>query len=168
MTSLLSDADRKRILDSLTSEDLQILQEAFTVYDKNNDGTITTKELSTVMRSLGQNPTDAEVQDIINEVDVDGSGSMEFPEFCVMMVKKMAESDTENEVSEAYRVFDKEREGFITRAELRMIFAALPERLSTEEIEEMLEAADEDGSGRFEYDEFKTMLGTGANRRKLF
>ena len=72
MTTLLSDADRKRIQDSLTSEDLQILQEAFTVYDKNNDGTITTKELSTVMRSLGQNPTDAEVQDIINEVDVDG------------------------------------------------------------------------------------------------
>ena len=72
MTTLLSDAERKRILDSLTSEDLQILQEAFTVYDKNNDGTITTKELSTVMRSLGQNPTDAEVQDIINEVDVDG------------------------------------------------------------------------------------------------
>ena len=63
MTTLLSDADRKRILDSLTGEDLHILQEAFTVYDKNNDGTITTKELSTVMRSLGQNPTDAEVQD---------------------------------------------------------------------------------------------------------
>ena len=82
---------------------------------------------------------------MINEVDVDGSGSMEFPEFCVMMVKKMAESDTENEVREAYRVFDKEREGFITRAELKMIFAALPERLSNEEIEEMLEAADEDG-----------------------
>ena len=41
------------------------------------------KELSTVMRSLGQNPTDAEVQDMINEVDVDGSGAIEFPEFCV-------------------------------------------------------------------------------------
>ena len=40
------------------------------------------KELSTVMRSLGQNPTDAEVQDMINEVDVDGSGAIEFPEFC--------------------------------------------------------------------------------------
>ena len=61
------------------------------------------------------------------------------------MVKKMAESDTENEVREAYRVFDKEREGFITRSELRMIFAALPEKLTEEEIEEMLEAADEDG-----------------------
>ena len=60
------------------------------------------------MRSLGQNPTDAEVQDMINEVDVDGNGSMEFPEFCLMMVKKMSESDTENEVREAYRVFYKE------------------------------------------------------------
>ena len=105
------------------------------------------KELSTVMRSLGQNPTDAEVQDIINEVDVDGSGSMEFPEFCIMMVKKMAETDTENEVQEAYRVFDKDRDGFITRQELRMIFAALPERLRPEEIEEMLDAADDDGDG---------------------
>ena len=37
------------------------------------------------MRSLGQNPTDAEVQDMINEVDVDGSGAIEFPEFCVRL-----------------------------------------------------------------------------------
>ena len=85
-----------------------------------------------VMRSLGQNPTEAELQDMINEVDVDGSGDMEFPEFCVMMVKKMQETDTENEVREAYRVFDKDRDGFISASELRMIFAALPERLSAE------------------------------------
>ena len=98
-----------------------------------------------------------QVQDMINEVDADGSGAVEFPEFCVMMVKKMQESDTENEVNvhdceddkndddnddnnddnnedenyddndanddtqvrEAYRVFDKERVGHITAAELR-------------------------------------------------
>lgn len=157
-----AESDRKRILDSLTPEDLTIFKEAFTVYDKNNDGTITTKvlaasitqswystihlqELSTVMRSLGQNPTDAEVQDMINEVDVDGSGSMDFSEFCVMMVKKMSESDTENEIQEAYRVFDKEKDGAILRSELKMIFAALPEKLTEEEIEEMLEAADTNG-----------------------
>lgn len=38
------------------------------------DGTITTKEFGTVMRSLGQNPTEAELQDMINEVDADGEG----------------------------------------------------------------------------------------------
>ena len=48
------------------------------------------QELSTVMRSLGQNPTDAEVQDMINEVDVDGSGAIEFPEFCVSPTDFMA------------------------------------------------------------------------------
>jgi Ca2+-binding EF-hand superfamily protein len=52
-------------------------------------GTITTKELGTVMRSLGQNPTEAELQDMVNEVDVDGSGSIEFMEFLQLMAKKM-------------------------------------------------------------------------------
>ena len=94
---------------------------------------------------------------MINEVDADGSGAVEFPEFCVMMVKKMQESDTENEVGivsgdchsdalgdceqffwrcnivwfgeftwlfqvqEAYRVFDKDRAGYITASELRWV-----------------------------------------------
>ena len=52
-------------------------------------GTITTKELGTVMRSLGQNPTEAELQDMINEVDADGNGTIDFPEFLNLMARKM-------------------------------------------------------------------------------
>jgi Ca2+-binding EF-hand superfamily protein len=55
-------------------------------------GTITTKELGTVMRSLGQNPTEAELQDMINEVDQDGNGTIDFQEFIGLMARKMKAS----------------------------------------------------------------------------
>lgn len=61
-------------------------------------------ELGTVMRSLGQNPTEGELQDMINEVDIDGNGTIEFTEFLGMMARKMKESDGEEELREAFRV----------------------------------------------------------------
>lgn len=63
--------------DQLTEEQIAEFKEAFSLFDKDGDGTITTKELGTVMRSLGQNPTEAELQDMINEVDADGKFSKE-------------------------------------------------------------------------------------------
>ena len=45
-------------------------------------GQITTKELGTVMRSLGQNPSESELQDMINEVDADNNGTIDFPGTC--------------------------------------------------------------------------------------
>jgi Ca2+-binding EF-hand superfamily protein len=47
-------------------------REAFSLFDKDGDGDITTKELGTVMRSLGQNPSESELQEMIKEVDADG------------------------------------------------------------------------------------------------
>uniref|UniRef100_A0A8C6FU98 EF-hand domain-containing protein n=1 Tax=Moschus moschiferus TaxID=68415 RepID=A0A8C6FU98_MOSMO len=55
--------------DQLTEEQIAEFKEAFSLFDKDGDGTLTTKELGTVMRPLGQNPTEAELQDTINEVD---------------------------------------------------------------------------------------------------
>jgi len=52
------------------------MRETFVYFDKDKDGYISSKELGLVMRSLGQNPTDAEIRDIINEVDADGRSTL--------------------------------------------------------------------------------------------
>jgi len=139
--------------DQLTEEQIAEFKEAFSLFDKDGDGTITTKELGTVMRSLGQNPTEAELADMINEVDADGNGTIDFPEFLTMMARKMKDTDSEEEILEAFKVFDKDGNGFISAAELRHIMTNLGEKLTDEEVDEMLREADIDGDGQINYEE---------------
>ncbi|KAI9625338.1 hypothetical protein H4Q26_016361 [Puccinia striiformis f. sp. tritici PST-130] len=184
--------------DQLTEEQISEFKEAFSLFDKDGDGTITTKELGTVMRSLGQNPTEAELGDMINEVDADGNGTIDFPEFLTMMARKMKDTDSEEEIREAFKVFDKDGNGFISAAELRHVMTnlgeycdntshfrlevvsiihrsslyrslsemtsvnsvsgLLGEKLSDQEVEEMIREADVDGDGQFNYEEFVRMM----------
>ena len=62
---------------------------------KDGSGTISTKELLGVMRSMGQNPTEDELLNLVMEVDIDGNGTIEFEEFLNMMKKKANETDEE-------------------------------------------------------------------------
>ncbi|XP_035669404.1 calmodulin-A isoform X2 [Branchiostoma floridae] len=146
------------LADQLTEEQIAEFKEAFSLFDKDGDGTITTKELGTVMRSLGQNPTEAELQDMINEVDADGNGTIDFPEFLTMMARKMKDTDSEEEIREAFRVFDKDGNGFISAAELRHVMTNLGEKLTDEEVDEMIREADIDGDGQVNYEEFVIMM----------
>nr|CAB3459269.1 unnamed protein product [Digitaria exilis] len=118
-------------------------------------------ELGTVMGSLGQSPTEEELQEMVNEVDADGSGAIDFEEFLTLLARQMREANgaDEDELREAFRVFDQDQNGFISRDELRHVLQNLGERLSDEELAEMLREADADGDGQINYNEFaKVML----------
>ena len=69
--------------------------------------------VSICVRSLEQNRTDAELQDMINEVDADGNGTLDFPEFLSLMARKMKDADTDVELIEASKVFDRDGNSFI-------------------------------------------------------
>jgi len=142
----------------LSDEEIAEFKEAFSLFDKDGDNTITTKELGTVMRSLGQEPTEGELNDMINEVDANGNGTIDFEEFLEMMARKMKETDTAEEIRQAFRVFDKDGNGFISSAELRHVMTNLGERLTDEEVEEMIREADCDGDGQINYEEFVYMM----------
>ncbi|XP_038990297.1 calmodulin-like isoform X2 [Phoenix dactylifera] len=115
----------------LTEEQIAEFKALFGLFDKDGDGCITTKELSIVMRSLGQNPTEAELQDMINEVDADQNGAIDFPEFLNLMACKM---------------------------KLRNVLTNLGEKLTDEEANEMIREADIDGDGQVNYEEFVIMM----------
>jgi calmodulin len=110
------------------------------------------------MRSLGQNPTEAELQDMINEIDAMGNRTIDFPEFLTVMARKMKDTDKPDDIKDAFKVFDKERNGFISSAELKNIMTQLGEKFSEEEVDEMLREADVDGDGQINYDEFVDMM----------
>ena len=73
--------------EEVDKEEEEIL-EAFHAFDKNGNGTIATEDFGTVLRSLGQNPTEEELEDMINKMDTDRTGTVNFQEFFTMMYKK--------------------------------------------------------------------------------
>lgn len=100
----------------------------------NSDGSISVAELGTVMRNMGQNPTDVELQQMISEVDADGNGLIDFAEFVTLMARKMNNADKDAEIREAFSVFDKDGSGKISSDELRQIMKSLGEDLTEDEV----------------------------------
>merc|ERR1712137_222973 len=98
------------------------------------------------------------LQDMINEVDADGNGTIDFPEFLSLLARKMKDVDTEEELVEAFKVFDKDGNGYISAAELRHVMTNLGEKLTDEEVDDMIREADVDGDGQINYDEFVKMM----------
>lgn len=104
------------------------------------------------------------------QVDADGNNSIDFAEFMTLMARKMHDTDSEEEIREAFKVFDKNNDGHISAAELKHVMsefacpsgtdcpANLGEKLSDDEITQMIREADKDGDGMIDYNEFVTMM----------
>uniref|UniRef100_A0A8C5LDC5 EF-hand calcium-binding domain-containing protein 11 n=1 Tax=Jaculus jaculus TaxID=51337 RepID=A0A8C5LDC5_JACJA len=129
--------------DQLTEGQIAEFKEAFSLFANDGNGTIATEGFGTVMRSLGQNAPEAELQDMINKVGAGGNGTIDFLEFLTMM---------------AFRVFDKDGNGYVSAAELRHVMTNLGGRLIDEEVDEVIREADSDGDGQVNYGEFVQMM----------
>lgn len=132
---------------------------AFGIFDKNGDGKISIGELLRIMRDLMQDPTERELKEMIAEVDDNNTGTIEFPEFCTQMKRKYKDPDqVKDELIQAFKVFDKDQNNFISAEELSNVMKTIGEPLSPKEVQEMMDSADVDGDGKINYEEFAAIM----------
>ncbi|XP_070538756.1 calmodulin-like [Ptychodera flava] len=132
----------------LSEAQVAYLREKFSAVDKDGNGRATSTELGTYLKSLGHNATEKEVQDMINSLDTDGSGTVEFSEFLTAAVKRY---------QNAFSALDKDGNGFITSSELGQAMKGLGIQKTDQEIEEMIKGADVDKDGQIKFEEFVSM-----------
>ena len=112
------------------------------VRNEDSSGTISTLELLHVLRAMGQNPSEEELNGIVMEIDIDGSGTIDFDEFVALMKDKALEVDVDSDIREAFRMFDRNKDGYIDMAELSKMFAVVGGLFSRDEMEEFMSEAD--------------------------
>lgn len=132
-----------------------MLKKAFDAFDQEKQGYIDAAMVGTILGMLGHQLDQGMLDEIIAEVDVDGSGQIEFEEFATLAARFLVEEDAEamqQELKEAFRLYDKEGNGYITTDVLREILRELDDKITADDLDSMIEEIDSDGSGTVDFD----------------
>merc|ERR1712107_57375 len=122
----------------LETDEIKCLKTCFDLFDSKKQDFLSADDLDEILRAMGFRPSKEELMDILAEIDEDGSGEIEF-EFCQLCAKFLVEDpdiDTmKRELKDAFRIYDKNGEGFITMDTLRALIAELLAPLTDEELD---------------------------------
>jgi len=134
-------------------ESCGMLQRAFKIFSGGDDF-IETKDMGKVLKRMGQNVSDQELQGFINEVDKDKSGHIGFPEFVKFMAPRLKPDHNNEELKEAFQAIDQDGSGCINSDELLLMLWGIGQRVNEEELVNAIKKADKDGSKSVNFAEF--------------
>ncbi|XP_055545841.1 troponin C isoform X3 [Wyeomyia smithii] len=138
------------------------MRKAFQMFDTTKSGFIDTVKISTILNTLGQQFDEGELQALIDEEDPEETGKVNFDGFANIASNFLIEEEDaeamEKELKEAFRLYDREGNGYITTSTLKEILAALDDKLSNEDLDGIINEIDTDGSGTVDFDEFMEMM----------
>uniref|UniRef100_H2Z3W4 EF-hand domain-containing protein n=1 Tax=Ciona savignyi TaxID=51511 RepID=H2Z3W4_CIOSA len=147
----------------LDKDQISEFKQAFDIFDEDGGGDISTRELGRVMKMLGQNPSREELAKIVEEVDVDGSGTIDFDEFLIMMVMQISEEGKtagEDELKDIFLLFDKDGDSYIDWDELKEALSSTSANppVETWEVDELFREADKNGDGVIDIEEWSMWM----------
>lgn len=149
----------------LTEDQQQEIKEAFDLFDTDGSGTIDAKELKVAMRALGFEPRKDEIRQLLAAAKAASGGSLDealsvitFPQFMQLMMRKMTERDSREEMLKAFRLFDDDDTGKITFKNLKRVAMELGENMTDAELQEMIDEGDRDGDGEINEEEFLKLM----------
>ncbi|KAL1308941.1 hypothetical protein AAHE18_17G142400 [Arachis hypogaea] len=122
----------------------QEIKEAFELFDTDGSSIIDAKVLNVAMSPLGFKMAEEQINQMIADVDKDGSGAIDHEEFEFMITVKIGERDTKEELMKAFQIIDQDKNGKICVSNIKRIAKELAERFTNKEIQDMVEVADMD------------------------
>ncbi|WAR18065.1 CALM1-like protein [Mya arenaria] len=144
---------------SKTKKQKSEIEQIFEKIDLNNDGRISVIELTKAARLLGMNPTQDEAAQMIADCNPSQEGYVNKSEFRKLFSDQKADIDAQvEEMKTAFKVFDKDNSGTISRDEIREVLNMAGEKIDDSEIDEMLRKVDIDGDGNISIDEFAAVM----------
>jgi len=155
---LLTEEEMKAI--GLEKDQILVLKKCFDGF-ADEEGAIPADNVGSILSMMGMKVKPSALREIIEDIDEDGSGLLEFAEFCQLAAKFLVEEDEEalkKELKEAFRIYDKEQLGYISIETLKEILRELDNKLTEEDLDSIIEEVDEDGSGTLDFDEFMDMM----------
>jgi len=138
-----------------------MMRKAFQMFDQGKTGFIDAAKISTILNTIGHTFDEDELVALIEENDPEGTGKLNFEAFEEIAGHFLEEEDAEameQELREAFRLYDREGNGYITTGTLREILQALDDKLGPDDLDGIIEEIDTDGSGTVDFDEFMEMM----------
>lgn len=142
----------------LTKTQLMEIRQVFDIFDKDGSGTINTREMKQVFKALEIEASENEIQKMINQMDQDGNGEVDFEEFVNIMGAQFYRKYTLEEIKAVFEYFDGDGNGSIEVKELKSAFSRLGKNFTDHQIEKMIKSVDKDGNGVISFDEFAELL----------
>ncbi|BFZ07238.1 hypothetical protein BsWGS_10277 [Bradybaena similaris] len=144
-------------LNQFSQEQTSSFQEAFGLFDKDGDGYLSSAEVGVIIRSLGGVVTENELKKLQEQFD-HKNGQVNFADFLSLMATIMNKNDSPDDLLKAFQVFDSDNKGYITAKELRHLMTNLGEKLTKEDVDEMIKEADVNGTGNINYVELVRIM----------